>query len=125
METEKHRQVTGVPNELILTNARRLAETDKPIIFRIPVIPTVNDTAQELKGILRYVQEMRERRARSYASKNVAPAGITVELLPFHPLAGDKYRGLTKVDQTSSLAPLDTDLIEDFQKIVECILSEH
>lgn len=87
LDSEKHRAATGVPNERILANARRLAESGKPLLFRTPVIPTVNDTPEEIGAIARFVEEL----------NGVRPAGaepINYELLPFHRLAGDKYRSL-------------------------------
>lgn len=38
-----HERLTGVGNELILANLRKLARLGKPIIVRMPVIPGVND----------------------------------------------------------------------------------
>jgi len=43
MEAEAHRRFTGVSNELILCNVRRLAELGARLIIRLPVIPGVND----------------------------------------------------------------------------------
>ena len=60
MDPVKHRRATGSTNERLLANARRLAETDKPILFRIPVIPTVNDTVEEVSAIAGYVRELVE-----------------------------------------------------------------
>ena len=47
MDPARHKDATGVPNERILANAQRLARRGKPIIFRIPVVPTVNDTLED------------------------------------------------------------------------------
>ena len=51
LDPQKHRAATGVSNEQILANIRRLARTGKPIIFRTPVIPGVNDTVEEISAI--------------------------------------------------------------------------
>ena len=91
MDAVKHRWATGATNERILAAARKFAETDKPIIFRIPVIPTVNDTVDEVRAIAGYVRELIQVR------NGVGGDGdgtISLELLPFHRLAGDKYRSL-------------------------------
>ena len=42
MDSEKHRQYTGVPNEVILQNIRYLAEAGKDFFIRIPLIEGVN-----------------------------------------------------------------------------------
>ena len=91
MDSAKHRWATGVPNERILAAARKFALTDKPIIFRIPVIPTVNDTVEEVGAISAYVRELVELRNQNGGDGDHT---ISLELLPFHRLAGDKYRSL-------------------------------
>ena len=86
-DSEQHKAATGVPNERILANARRLAESGKPLLFRTPVIPTVNDSVEAIMAIAAYVQEL----------NGLRPAGaaaLSLELLPFHRMAGDKYRSL-------------------------------
>jgi pyruvate formate lyase activating enzyme len=84
MDPERHRSVTGSTNQRILENARRLSESGKPILFRVPVVPTVNDTTADIADIARFVAGLAEN----------APAEIRLELLPFHRMAADKYRSL-------------------------------
>ena len=81
LDAEKHTWATGVSNRRILTNAQKLADTGIPLIFRIPVIPTVNDTPDEIAAIAQFISSLRQE-------------NISLELLPFHRLAGDKYRSL-------------------------------
>jgi pyruvate formate lyase activating enzyme len=91
MDFTKHRWATGAPNERILAAARKFAATDKPIIFRIPVIPSVNDTFEEVRAIATFVHELVELRNMQGGDGTHT---ISLELLPFHRLAGDKYRSL-------------------------------
>jgi pyruvate formate lyase activating enzyme len=91
MDPVRHRWATGASNERILVAARRFAETDKPIIFRIPVIPTVNDTREEVAAVASFVRELVELRNNQRGNGHET---ISLELLPFHRLAGDKYRSL-------------------------------
>ena len=56
LDPAKHREVTGSSNELILKNAERLAEKGKPLIIRVPVIPGVNDTTDQIEAIARFVK---------------------------------------------------------------------
>lgn len=96
LDSAKHKSVTGVPNERILENARRLAESGKALLFRTPVIPTVNDTEEEIGAIASFVKEANQLR----------PAGavpLILELLPFHRMAGDKYRSLDMEYRAASL----------------------
>ena len=87
LDAQKHKEATGVSNELILANIRRLSATGKPIIFRTPVVPTVNDTPEEIGAIAGFVRELMDERADG-------GAGLSLELLAFHRLASDKYKSL-------------------------------
>ncbi|MGA7303799.1 MAG: hypothetical protein WBW88_02945, partial [Rhodothermales bacterium] len=92
MSPDKHRAATGSSNERILENAVHLAKKAVPIVFRTPIVPTVNDDPEEFGQIAAFVGELVHLRAE--AGNGVAAAPITLELLPFHKLAGDKYRSL-------------------------------
>jgi pyruvate formate lyase activating enzyme len=87
LDPQKHKAATGVSNHRILANIRRLAETGKPVIFRVPVVPTVNDTCAEIQAIAGFVRGLMDARADG-------GAGLSLELLPFHRLASDKYASL-------------------------------
>ena len=64
-----------------------------PLIFRTPVVPTVNDTPEAIERIASFVRSLIDMRAGN-GSGNGADPGITYELLAFHKLAADKYRSL-------------------------------
>ncbi len=115
MDSAKHRAAVGVSNVRLLANARRLvAQTDKPILFRIPVIPGVNDSPEEVSAIAAFVHEMSElRTSQGQAGK------ITLELLPFHRLAGDKYRSLEMDNRSNGLVPPSK------EKMVELVAAAH
>lgn len=89
LNPHKHRKVIGVSNELILENARRLAQTSKPIIVRIPIVPTVNDTPEEIEAIVQFIGIFQNLQY--------------LELLPFHRLSESKYHGLGLNYQASHL----------------------
>ncbi|HHE72079.1 MAG TPA: glycyl-radical enzyme activating protein [Chloroflexi bacterium] len=114
MDPQKHRWATGATNTLLLANARRLVETGKPIVFRTPVVPTVNDTPEEIAAIAAFVREMvLLRRARGDADGDgVGEDTITLELLPFHRLAGDKYRSLGLDYRATDLEPPTHEVME-------------
>jgi pyruvate formate lyase activating enzyme len=76
MDEDKHRYYTGVSNAQILENYRLLAATGKDMVTRIPLIPTVNDTEENIRATARFMEE----NGKSY-----------VELLPYNKLAGGKY----------------------------------
>jgi pyruvate formate lyase activating enzyme len=80
MDDAAHRAATGVPNRLILENARRLAESGVPLIIRTPVVPGVNDTPEAIGAVAEFIHNF--------------PNLRYYELMPFHRMAGGKYRSL-------------------------------
>jgi pyruvate formate lyase activating enzyme len=79
-DEEIHRQATGVGNQLIYNNLKRLSETGSPIWVRFPVIPGVNDSEEEVRQIAAFLGPL----------QNIQ----WVELLPFHTLGSEKYASL-------------------------------
>jgi len=90
MDPDIHKACTGVTNTIIIENHKRLMKTKKTVILRTPVVPTVNANADDIAAIAAYVRDLCEIRK---ASKNPSPCP-SLELLPFHRLAADKYRSL-------------------------------
>jgi pyruvate formate lyase activating enzyme len=92
MDPDRHRAVAGASNERILANARALAQSHVPLIFRTPVVPGVNDAATEIEAIGLFIRQLTALRAE--ADHRSSRSEISWELLPFHRLAADKYRSL-------------------------------
>jgi pyruvate formate lyase activating enzyme len=80
MDPARHREAIGATNDRIVANIRRMDGLGLPIIARIPVVPTVNDTADDIRAIAAFIREL----------NNVQE----LVLLPFHRLADGKYRSL-------------------------------
>ena len=76
-----HRFFCGVGNERILQNYKILTESGKQFVTRIPLIPTVTDTDENLEALAAII-----------ASHNVHYA----ELLPYNKLTGSKYGSLLR-----------------------------
>jgi pyruvate formate lyase activating enzyme len=104
MDIGKHQDATGKQNDRILDNARYLARTGRPIIFRTPVVPTVNDSEEAIGQVAAYIRELIDlRQGNGHAwGEN---AGITYELLAFHRLAADKYASLGMTYDASAIDP--------------------
>ena len=109
LDDEKHRAVTGVTNRQILENAEKLVARHVPVIFRVPVVPTVNDTPEEIAAIASFVAGLHQKypavspHPGPNGHKNPADQQPDLELLPFHRMAGDKYASLAMPYQASSL----------------------
>lgn len=53
-----HRRLTGVSNELILDNVRRLSDAGHAIRIRVPLIPGANDDEENLIATARFVKSL-------------------------------------------------------------------
>jgi pyruvate formate lyase activating enzyme len=103
--TEKdHKKATGNSNRRILDNARRLAGTRTPILFRTPIVPGINDSAEEFERIVAFVRSLVDLRATN-GTWTAHDTGIQYELLPFHKMAADKYRNLGLEYRASDIDP--------------------
>lgn len=86
MDSAIHKKYTGVENGLILENLTRLLRAKATVCVRVPVIPSVNDTVEEMKRINAFFEE------------NGYPADL--ELLPYHNMGENKYEALGKPVQS-------------------------
>lgn len=76
---EKHEKYTGVSNKLILNNLKHLFESGAKIWIRIPIIPTVNDSEEEMKKIKEFLSPYKPQK---------------IELLPYHRMGENKNSAL-------------------------------
>ena len=91
MNSEKHKEFTKRDNKLILENAAKLAVKAKKLIIRVPVIPTFNDTEEEIGDIARFAAGL--------------PSVKEIHLLPYHRLGQDKYEGLGREYTLKNIEP--------------------
>jgi pyruvate formate lyase activating enzyme len=57
MDAERHKAATGVSNDIILENARRIAAWGKPMWIRTPVIPGYSDDLENIRDIGHFIRE--------------------------------------------------------------------
>ncbi len=55
-DSARHRAATGVANDLVLANARRLAAEGKRMWIRTPVIPGYTDDEENIESIARFIR---------------------------------------------------------------------
>ena len=104
VNSEKHKAFTTQPNELILQNAKRIADSGANLIIRVPVVPGFNDTEQEIRAIAEFASGLR----------NVKH----LHLLPYHAFGSDKYRWLGR-DYT--LPDIKTPSDEQMHRLLEVV----
>ncbi len=80
MDREKHQNLTGVPNELILSNLHWLAEHHTKVIVRVAIIPGINDDEEAIRLIGEFVTSLK------WVSE--------IHCLPYHKAGVDKYQRL-------------------------------
>jgi len=100
-----HRELTGLSNELILENARRACPV-RPTIVRIPIVPGLNDSVDNISAAARFVSVERENLKR-------------IELLPYHKYGTQTYGQLGREYQLPDVEPPAEDQMERLKEIVE------
>jgi len=81
MNSQKHRQYTGKPNTLIISNAEIAAASGVETLFRMPLIPGINDDSQNIRETAEFLHGLGD---------NV----LCIELMPYHRLGKGKYEAL-------------------------------
>ena len=99
MDDKKHQQYTGVSNQKILSNLKKLAETGAVINIRIPLIKGVNDDDENIKAMAQFVSQLDGERKQ-------------VNLLPYHNIATPKYQKLGKTIDTSEMEEPDKAILD-------------
>lgn len=99
MDSAKHRQFTGVPNETILENLTKLRKSfpDLLIVVRTPVVPGFNDSEDELGAIKKFVSSLP-----GFGSQT------RHELLPYHRMGEQKYAFLDCGNETRAALHMTT-----------------
>ena len=91
MDPERHRRCTGVSNERILENLRRLSDTGKEIEIRMPLVPGFNDEEENLEAAGRFLAGLKPLRG--------------VRILPYHSFGRSKYHAVGHPDTMPDVAP--------------------
>lgn len=101
--SDKHRQYCGVPNEVILRNLHEINGMAK-ILIRIPVIPGINDSIEEMTAIAEAIKGVKAE---------------MLHLLPYHNIQSEKYKRLG-VEYTLGDVPTgDTADLDGLQKLFQ------
>lgn len=106
LDPEAHRRATGVDNEVILANLRRLTEVGAPVQVRIPLVPGFNADAESVARLARFVAGL---------------AGLQkhVSLLPYHTLGMGKYASLGRPNPSDGRGHITPEQLGEFTQIME------
>lgn len=105
MDSVKHKEGTGVCNELILKNLRNWSQmVNRPeCVIRIPLIPDFNDDEKNISETCSFVKEIGLKQ---------------IDLLPFNILPTSKYRELGKEWEYTGVSSQTSDKLEKLSSIV-------
>ena len=89
MDSEKHFEFTGVKNDQILDNLKKLSEEGSKMRIRIPLIPGITDTDENIDAIIDFVKDK---------------SGIKgIDILPFNTVYESKYRKMNLDNKLKNL----------------------
>jgi len=107
MDSARHREYTGVPNELILENAKKICKELKlPMLARLPIMPGYNDSPENMKSCARFIA-------------NDLGGSVKVHLLPYHRLGESKYGLMEESSKSISITPPSDEHMEELRRIFE------
>ena len=87
-----HQKCTEVENDIILANAKKIADMNMEMIIRIPIIPGWNNSKEDILNVLLFI-------------KSLGSAVKQVDLLNYHNLADGKYYRLGINRELKDLKP--------------------
>ncbi len=103
MDSKKHKKYTGVSNEIILENLKKLSSIHSNIFIRFPVIPGVNDDYQNIKETGEFLSSLK----------------ITqVNLLPYHYIGMDKYKRIGRTYKLADIQPPSKEKLSEVSAIL-------
>lgn len=106
MDSDLHRQVIGVPNDIILENAKKIAAAGGKLWVRIPVIPLFNDTEEHFKEYGEFLAGIKD-------------AIVIVQLLPYHKMGVSKHDRLLKNENIFVAEPPSDALMQARKEMLE------
>jgi pyruvate formate lyase activating enzyme len=82
MDSAKHKEFTGVGNELILKNIIRTVELKKPLVIRIPVVSDHNNDEENIRNTGKFIRDI------------LGNHILQLQLLPYRKMGTEKYATL-------------------------------
>jgi len=101
IDQQAHQKYCGVSNELILSNLRNLSQKGSVIYLRVPIIPGITDTSENLDQIADLARSL--------------PGIQRVDILPYHQAALGKYARLNLSYRLGEVIPPSGDRMTDIQ----------
>jgi pyruvate formate lyase activating enzyme len=105
MDPDKHRRYTGVSNQIILNNLKKLSQRGARIVIRIPVIPGINSDDENIDRTGSFISSL---------------SGVSrVDILPYHSSAKTKYKNIGVKNNATHIRPPSGDCLESIVRRLE------
>lgn len=104
MDNDKHIKYTGLDNKLTLKNIKKIIDSNKPIIVRIPVVPEHNDNKENIDKTIHFILNDLNNKISQ------------VQLLRYRRLGEEKYKSLSL---EYPMADLEYPNVDDFEEKLE------
>jgi pyruvate formate lyase activating enzyme len=106
MDPDKHQQFTGVSNDLILDNFKRMraAFPELPIWVRTPIVPGFNDSEADIRPILEHIRDLPH---------------VFYEPLPYHRMGSPKYEYIGRDYGIPADAKLSDDIMPRINRLIQ------
>lgn len=111
-DSEKHKEGTGVKNNIIIKNIQTAVANHNHLIIRIPVIPDFNDSLED---------------AANFSDLFNSIGVKSVELLPFHQFGSQKYKYLNREYKLEGVPQKHSEDLYDYKRVmnekgIECLV---
>lgn len=99
IDDAKHKKYTAVSNKVILNNLQCLERLHKSVIVRIPIIPGINDSSEDILEMGKFIANLKSIKE--------------VHILPYHNTGVEKYRKLAREYFLSNVIPPSAEKMEN------------
>lgn len=114
MDTEKHKGISGVGNELILSNIKRTVELGKKLVIRTPVVPGYNGDEASIRAIGAFIRD------------ELGNKIVQYQLLPYRKMGTEKYDSLGIPYPLGDYQPPDRNVWEqDLLRYADILVNEY
>ncbi|MDN5301822.1 MAG: pyruvate formate lyase activating enzyme, partial [Thermoanaerobacteraceae bacterium] len=105
LDSAEHKRLTGVDNQLILENAAKVVKKVKEMIIRVPLIPSLNDSKDNIMMLVDFVSTLEKVKE--------------IDLLPYHQLGVSKYNQIGQTYKLNEINPPSKEKINDIKRYIE------
>jgi len=101
IDTDHHRQNTNVDNAVIMKNADKLLQNNYQVVFRIPIIPGMNDASEDIRVLDTFLGNI---------------GAKEIHLLPYHRYGEDKIESIQSKQKYLEIPSMNRIELENIKK---------